>query len=79
MLCEKMASESRQPAESSKQLLRAKRIPDAAWEVWRGRLVELYLEKEASQKEIVDTMAQEHNFTITYESPCHMLYFLSLH
>ena len=72
-----MASESRQPPDSSKQLLRAKRIPDTAWEVWRGRLVELYLEMEASQKEIVDTMAQEHSFIITYELPCLMLYFLS--
>ena len=61
-----MTSEDCQLAHKSKQLLRAKRIPDAEWDEKRARLVELYMEKDASRKEIIETMAQEHGFEITY-------------
>ena len=61
-----MTSEDSQLAHKSKQLLRAKRIPDAEWDEKRPRLVELYMEKDASRKEIIEIMAQEHSFEITY-------------
>lgn len=64
-----MAPESCQLAHGSRPLLRAKAIPDAEWEIRRERLVELYLEKDASRKEVIDMMAQD-NFTVTYEFAC---------
>ena len=60
-----MASKGCQLADVSRPLLRAQAIPDAEWETRRARLVELYLETNASRKEVVDTMARD-NFTITY-------------
>ncbi|CAD6593156.1 MAG: hypothetical protein ASARMPREDX12_006868 [Alectoria sarmentosa] len=59
-----MASKGCQLADVSRPLLRAQAIPDAEWETRRARLVELYLETNASRKEVVDTMARD-NFTIT--------------
>ena len=44
---------------------RARRIPDAEWEVWRQELVRLYVEEDVSQKDIIHIMANEHNFAIT--------------
>ena len=61
-----MASENHQLAAKSRQLLRAKCIPDADWETHREKLIELYLEHDTSRKDIVDMMAQRHNFVITY-------------
>ena len=65
-----MTSEDCQLAHTSKQLFRAKRIPDAEWDEKRARLVELYMEKDASRKEVIETMAQEHSFIITYRFLC---------
>ena len=65
-----MTSEDCQLAHKSKQLLRAKRIPDAECDEKRARLVELYTENDASRKEIIETMAQEHSFEITYRFLC---------
>ena len=65
-----MTSENCRLAHKSKPLLRAKRIPDAEWDEKRARLVELYTEKDASRKEIIETMAQEHSFEITYRFLC---------
>lgn len=44
---------------------RARRIPGEEWENYREKLVKLYIEEEASQKDIIDTMAKQHNFVIT--------------
>lgn len=61
----KMVSENCQLEHTCRQLLRAKRISDVEWEAHRERLVELYLNQYASRNEIVDIMAQNHNFIIT--------------
>ena len=61
-----MASENCQLAAKPGQLLRAKCIPAADWETYRERLTKLYLENDTSRKDIVDIMAQSHNFFITY-------------
>ena len=63
---EQMASENCQLTAKPRQLLRAKCIPDADWETHRERLIELYLESDISRKDIVDVMAQRHNFVMTY-------------
>jgi Clr5 domain len=61
-----MASENHQPgAASSKPSVRARRISDEEWDTHREKLVKLYIEEEASQKEMIDVMANEHNFVIT--------------
>ena len=65
-----MISEDCQLAHKSKQILRAKRISDAEWAKKRNKLIELYVEKDASRKEIIETMAQEHSFIITYRFLC---------
>ena len=44
---------------------RARRIPDAEWEVWHQKLVRLYVEDDISRKDIIQIMADEHNFVIT--------------
>ncbi|ERF68340.1 hypothetical protein EPUS_02796 [Endocarpon pusillum Z07020] len=44
---------------------RARRIPDEEWNTHRDKLVKLYIEEEASQKDIIDIMTKEHNFIIT--------------
>ena len=44
---------------------RARRIPDAVWEVWRQELVRLYVEEDVSRKDIIHLMANKHNFAIT--------------
>ena len=44
---------------------RARRIPDAEWEVWRQELIRLYVEENASRREIIRIMADEHEFVIT--------------
>ena len=64
-----MASENYQLAAKSRQLPRARCIPDADWETHRERLTELYLESDTSRKDIVEMMAQ-HNFVITYWILC---------
>lgn len=61
-----MASGNSQLAAESRQLQRARCIPDADWETHRERLIDLYLENDTSRKEIVDIMAQRHNFVVTY-------------
>ncbi len=47
---------------------RARRIPAERWEAQRETLTTLYLEDEASHREIVEIMARQHRFNITYES-----------
>ena len=44
---------------------RARRIPDAEWEVWRKELVRLYVEEDVTRREIIRIMANEHEFVIT--------------
>ena len=44
---------------------RARRIPDAEWEVWRQELIRLYVEENASRRDIIHIMANEHDFVIT--------------
>lgn len=44
---------------------RARRIPDAEWEIWHQKLVHLYVEEDISRKDIIQIMADEHNFVIT--------------
>ena len=61
----KMTSDGDQLAENSRQLLRAKRVPDAEWEFQRERLSELYLKYDASHKDVVNIMAREYHFGIT--------------
>lgn len=60
-----MASKSCRLEDTSGQVLRGKRITDIEWESQRKRLVELYLDKDASRKEIISIMAQNHDFMIT--------------
>ena len=54
---------------------RARRIPDAEWEVWRQELVRLYVEENASRREIIHIMANEHGFVITWVSYCFAVLF----
>ena len=44
---------------------RARRIPDAEWEVWRQELVRLYVEEDVTRREVIRIMANEHEFVIT--------------
>ncbi|MCJ1456035.1 hypothetical protein MMC28_006392 [Mycoblastus sanguinarius] len=44
---------------------RARRIPDEEWEVWREKLVKLFLEGDVPRKKIVAIMAEKHHFVIT--------------
>lgn len=44
---------------------RARRIPDAEWNVWRETIEKLYREDGMSRKEIIEIMEKEHRFTIT--------------
>ena len=44
---------------------RARRIPDAEWEVWPQELTRLYLEDNTSRREIIHIMAKEHEFVMT--------------
>ena len=61
-----MASEYTQPGVVPSMLSsRARRIPEEEWENYREKLVKLYIEEEASQKDIIDLMAEQHNFVIT--------------
>lgn len=61
-----MASEHHQPDTTLPMPSnRARRIPDEEWDTYREKLVKLYVEEEVSQKDIIDIMANEHNFIIT--------------
>lgn len=61
-----MASEYQRPgAVPPIPSTRARRIPGEEWNTHRDKLVKLYIEEEASQKEIIDIMTKEHNFIIT--------------
>lgn len=44
---------------------RARRIPDAEWEVWHQELIRLYVDEGLPRKDIIHMMANEHNFVIT--------------
>ena len=44
---------------------RARRIPDAEWEVRRQELIRLYVEENVSRREIIHIMAKEHEFVVT--------------
>jgi len=61
-----MASQTgRLTVDASSQAQRARRIPDQEWEIWREKLVKLYVEEDVSRKEIIDIMAKKHDFVIT--------------
>ncbi len=61
-----MASQpGRLTVDASSQAQRARRIPDQEWEIWREKLVKLYVQEDVSRIEIIDIMAKEHNFVIT--------------
>ncbi|KAF6239042.1 hypothetical protein HO173_002914 [Letharia columbiana] len=61
-----MASQSTRPAEGGSSVpQRARRIPDGEWEIWREKLVNLFLEDDVPRKEIVAIMAEKHHFIIT--------------
>ena len=44
---------------------RAPRISDEEWDCWREKIVYLYIEENMSRKELVETMTNEHGFSIT--------------
>ena len=44
---------------------RARRIREDTWELWREDLVRLYLEQGMLRRDIVNKMAEEHQFVLT--------------
>lgn len=44
---------------------RARRIPNEEWEIWKEKLVKLFVEDDVPRKEIVAKMAEQHQFIIT--------------
>ena len=56
---------SHSAADSPLPAHRARRIPDQEWDVWRDKLVKLYIEDGMTLKDIIDTMENEHSFPIT--------------
>lgn len=61
-----MASQSPRPAGRVSSIpQRARRIPDEEWEIWKEKLVKLFIEDDVPRKEIIATMAEEHHFIVT--------------
>lgn len=61
-----MASQpSRLEASVSSMPQRARRIPNEEWEIWKEKLVKLFVEDDVPRKEIVAKMAEQHQFIIT--------------
>ena len=40
-------------------------VADDEWQKWYDTIVQIYLDDELKIKDVVDTMAEEHNFVIT--------------
>lgn len=56
--------ETQLASDMSSGLPRAQRIRDDEWEVWRDTLTRLYIEDDMSRKDLINTMAKEHQFII---------------